>query len=660
MMSVTRNWQTRMIVSLLVLACIGVLLPSALSAQSTKPWRAEFFNNPDLVGDPVKVRSDSAINYRWKDDGPEDGVDYNHWSARWTGQFLFDSAEYLFKAYTDDGVRVWVDGQLVLDQWRHQPVTLIEKRIDISPGMHSVRVEYFDNIGDAVCIVWWERMTPPTTTFWRAEYYTNPWLSGSPIAINTETAISYDWGAGSPGPNVPADGFSVRWKADVQFASTGDHEFSATVDDGLRVWVDGQLLIDQWHDQAPTTYTATRSLTQGHHKLVIEYYENTGDAKISFGWTYTGTTPGTSETPGTSVAPATIIVDDQDSGFVKSGPSDGWFERSVGYKGHTVWTYNSNATVYNHAKWTPALPGAGEYDVYVHIPRQRADTHSAKYRIYHNGQEATYSVDQAVYFDEWVSIGTYDFAADGSEYVYLDDVTGEAYASRNIGFDAVMFETEGAASSATAVPTSTSTPWVVVVTPEASATPVVVTATPVVVTATPVVVTATPPSATVTPTSPSPSPTLPTCAIMPVLGFGNIWSSNPSVRDRLGCPVEAEQGVWSAEQTFLGGLMFWRADLSLIYVLKNDGTWQSFADTWDTSQPEWDTSIIPPAGYIQPKRGFGKVWREQPGVRDALSWATTSERGLGASWQAYQGGQMVWSDVQGNFVLFSDGTWNHY
>ncbi len=655
MMSLSRRWQTRMVISLLVLACLGALLPSALGAQSGVPWRAEFFSNPSLAGSPSRVRYDRAINYDWKNDKPDDGVPFDHWSARWTGDFLFDQGEYLFKAYVDDGVRLWVNGQLVIDEWRDQVATLFEKRINLSAGTHSVRVEYYDNIGNAVAMVWWERMTPPTTNVWRAEYFANPWLTGAPVAVRSENVIDYNWGAGSPGPSVPVDGFSARWSATIDFGPSDNYEFSVTVDDGVRIWLDGVLLIDQWRDQA-ATHKATRFVPQGGRAVVVEYYEATGNAQLKFSWTRVGGAPTVSQTPSTPVPASEVIVDNKDAGFQKGGPSDGWFERAVGYKTHTFWTYNSNSQVYNFGKWIPKLPSAGDYQVFVFIPRQRADTRSARYRIFHNTREDAFWVNQSAYFDAWVSVGTYYFAATGNEYVYLDDVTGEPYASRNIGFDAVKFVRKTTGTAPTSVsPTRTNTPWVVVVTPVASITPIVVTATPVGPTRTPIPPTATPIAPTATPTVP-----LPTCAIMPVLGFGNIWTTYPTVRSRLGCPVEPEKGIWSAEETFIGGMMFWRSDLTLIYVLYNNGTWQSFADTWESTQPEWDVNIVAPAGYLQPKRGFGKVWREQPGVRSALSWATTPERGLGATWQAYQGGQMLWSDVQGNFVLFSDGTWSHY
>jgi hypothetical protein len=199
-----------------------------------------------------------------------------------------------------------------------------------------------------------------------------------------------------------------------------------------------------------------------------------------------------------------------------------------------------------------------------------------------------------------------------------------------------------------------------------TSTPIVLTATPIPATQTPIVVTATPglPTATAVPTAtpipPTPTPALPACSITPILGFGSVWTTYPTVRNKLGCPVEGENSRWTAEQTFVHGYMYWRSDLLLIYALYDDGTWQSFADTWQEGQLEWDPNITAPSGLYQPKRGFGRVWREQAGVRDRIGWATTVERGLGADYQAYQGGMMIWSDLQGVFVLYNDGTWSHY
>ncbi|MCD6285397.1 MAG: hypothetical protein J7M39_05735, partial [Anaerolineae bacterium] len=94
------------------------------------------------------------------------------------------------------------------------------------------------------------------------------------------------------------------------------------------------------------------------------------------------------------------------------------------------------------------------------------------------------------------------------------------------------------------------------------------------------------------------------------------------------CPATSALAVQSAQQPFQGGVMMWIPGIEgndWIYVLYDDGTWQRYEDTWHEGLPESDPSTIPPTGYEQPIRGFGKVWREQPEVRAELNWATTGE-----------------------------------
>lgn len=661
------------IAAILLVACLGAMLPSASKAQGPLPWRAEYFNNRNLTGQPVFVQNEAAIDHAWENNSPNTsaGIPFDGFSVRWTALMWFDAGTYLFKAYTDDGVRLWVDGQVLIDQWRDQSVTLNQQQLSLSAGNHSVRVEYYDNIGNATAMVWWERISGPTSTSWRAEYFNNPWLVGEPVLVRGESEINYDWGSNAPAPNVSANNFSVRWTSTVSFEASGTYTFSATSEDGVRAWVDGGLLLEGWRDQSATTVTASRYVTQAPHPVIVEYYKGEGTGSVKFSWQRGSGTPapsGPTQTPvpgsptqtpvpgsptQTPVPSGDIIVDDKSSGFSLGGPSSSWYERSVGYNGHSYWTYNSDVQAYNFAKWMPQLPRAGNYQVYAFVPKQQADTRSARYRLSHNGQEHSYWIDQSVYFDRWVSLGTYYFVANGNEYVYLDDVTGEPYASHKIGFDAVKFVSKEGGVTPTSVP-PTATPAA------PTATPVGPTATAMPPTATPVGPTATPVPPTRTPVPPTPTPTLPACPITPILGFGGVWSSNATVRARLGCPVEVENSHWSAEETFVGGYMFWRSDLLLVYAMYGDGTWQSFADTWQNGDLEWDPMIVPPSGLYQPKRGFGKVWREQPGVRDKLGWATSMERGLGADYQGYQGGLMLWSDLQGIFVLYNDGTWSHY
>jgi PKD repeat protein len=117
-----------------------------------------------------------------------------------------------------------------------------------------------------------------TSGQWKASYFANQTLSGTAAGERCEATIDYDWGDGGPtGVGVGTDNFSVRWVKLQNFAA-GTYSFTATADDGVRVYLDGTLVIDQWKDQSPTTYTASRSVTAGSHEVKVEYYENGGDA----------------------------------------------------------------------------------------------------------------------------------------------------------------------------------------------------------------------------------------------------------------------------------------------------------------------------------------------------------------------------------------------
>jgi hypothetical protein len=74
-----------------------------------------------------------------------------------------------------------------------------------------------------------------------------------------------------------------------------------------------------------------------------------------------------------------------------------------------------------------------------------------------------------------------------------------------------------------------------------------------------------------------------------------------------------------------------------IYVFYADHHYDYFLDTWAANEPESDPSIVPPPGRVQPIRGFGKLWRSQPGVRERLGWALAPEQGFNTLYQDVSG-----------------------
>jgi membrane protease YdiL (CAAX protease family) len=142
--------------------------------------------------------------------------------------------------------------------------------------------------------------------------------------------------------------------------------------------------------------------------------------------------------PLTPSSSAEIVVDDQDNGFSRHGQF--WWREPIGYQGSMLWTFVNGDVVECWAEWSPLLPQCGTYDVFVFIPARFAFTTSALYKIHHKGGMATVGLNQQEYFDEWVSLGSYEFDAGSDGYVRLTDATGEsADTNRYVGFDAIRW-----------------------------------------------------------------------------------------------------------------------------------------------------------------------------------------------------------------------------
>ncbi len=258
------------------------------SCPTITQWKGEYWNNQNLSGAVNKCRNDANINFDWQGGSPDGSISNDHFSARWTRRLPFDSGRYRFKTISDDGIRVWVDGHNVIDAWVNQAPTPHSGEITLSSGDHDVKVEYFENGGGAVAKLGWERISGGGDTScsgqYRAEYFNNRNLSGSPVYTRCEGwPINHDWGGGSPGHSVPNDNFSARWTGQAHIDS-GSYTFIARADDGIRLWLDGQIILDKWIDQGPTEYRVSRNVNSGEHTVKIEYYEHGGGAVAQFRW----------------------------------------------------------------------------------------------------------------------------------------------------------------------------------------------------------------------------------------------------------------------------------------------------------------------------------------------------------------------------------------
>jgi hypothetical protein len=249
----------------IALGLIGVLAGPALAQditpQHTDPaWQVAYWNNTSLAGPPVLQRTETNLDFNWGNGSPAPGVNSDQFSARWTRYIDVPPDTYQISVTADDGVRVWVDEALIIDQWyEHAPLTFTAQKY-LGAGHHLTRVEYFENFGGAVIQVSWRQGSsppppPPAVYRWRGEYFNNKSLSGPAVVVRDDPEINFNWGNSSPAPGlVDTDGFSARWSRTLDLPS-GNYRFTMTVDDGARLFVNGHLLIDAWKDQSPRTYS---------------------------------------------------------------------------------------------------------------------------------------------------------------------------------------------------------------------------------------------------------------------------------------------------------------------------------------------------------------------------------------------------------------------
>ncbi|RIK44385.1 MAG: hypothetical protein DCC55_02790 [Chloroflexi bacterium] len=252
----------------------------------TGRWRGEYFNNRDLSGATVLVRDDTEINFVWGNNSPAPGVvNSDNFSVRWTRTLDLGAGTYRFRVRVDDGARLWVNNRLLIDEWRNQPERTYTADIQLPGGAVPVRLEYFENRGGALVQLTWERVdTAENGQKWRGEYFNNRELSGSPALVRDDSAIDFTWGTGSPAPGVIAsDNFSVRWTITLHF-SGGRYRFTTESDDGVRLYIDDRLVIDQWREQDRSRYNAEVNLSRGNHRLRMEYFEKDGAAVARLGW----------------------------------------------------------------------------------------------------------------------------------------------------------------------------------------------------------------------------------------------------------------------------------------------------------------------------------------------------------------------------------------
>lgn len=422
---------------LLVLAAFPLASHAAPSQQQTN-WRAEYYDNASLSGQPIISRIEANISQDWGAGSPALDIPSDRFSGRWTSRRHFEKGSYLFLLTVDDGARVWLDGKLIIDAWDIGHKERRKARVRINKtGEHEVQVAYFENTGKASIHLEWIQLggEDDIVGAWHGQYYNNKNLEGDPVVTRQDGGIRFDWSTGSPDAKVSRDNFSVRWTRSV-YLKEGQYHFRIQHDDGMRVYVDGKIIYDSWFDQSVTYKTAVVPLKEGYRTFMVEYYDHVGNAVAQV---QIDEDPGDYDEDDTESDGVGLVVDNSDSNFEWHGPIA---RRSIGrggYSGDHFWTRTSGNQTVNFGRWEAPISRAGNYEVFAYIPANNSTTTNARYRIYHFGRFVDRRLDQSRHSNQFVSLGIYYFDGTSEEFVTLVDSSGEAEGSTKIAFDAMKF-----------------------------------------------------------------------------------------------------------------------------------------------------------------------------------------------------------------------------
>ena len=263
-----------------------------------------YYERVDLSGRAVH-RLDESINFDWELGEPVTGVQKDYFSARWSGQLEAPvSGKFTFYLDADDGAQLWVGDRMVCDAWRISDSSEISGTMELQAGQrYDLRIVYYDNLGPAHLRLSWAGPGIPKSVIPRSQlhpilgvkptgsqgllaaYFRRTELDSSSAVTRLDPQLDFTWGNNAPVAEVPAESFSARWSGQVTAQFTESHTFHVEAGGGVRVWLDGQRILDQWREQPGEFYSTVVPLAAGQkYDLRIEHFNTSKEAKLRLLW----------------------------------------------------------------------------------------------------------------------------------------------------------------------------------------------------------------------------------------------------------------------------------------------------------------------------------------------------------------------------------------
>lgn len=199
----------------------------------------------------------------------------------------------------------------------------------------------------------------------KGEYFDNEDFKGEPALLRTDERIDFHWGEGSYRDGGPVDHFAVRWTGYFVPKTEDDYRFYTSADDGVRLYIDDQIVIDDWRRHAETLDTYVRHLESGQaYKVRLEYFENVGTATVRFGIGSTSLPAGENTKKVAAKADAVILCmgfdptsegEGGDRTFNLPGGQDAYIQQIASAKKNTIVVLTAGGNV-DMSKWIDRVP----------------------------------------------------------------------------------------------------------------------------------------------------------------------------------------------------------------------------------------------------------------------------------------------------------------
>ena len=264
---------------------------------------AAYHDRPNFKG-RVIYRIDQTVNHQWRSRQPVFDLPRDYFSVRWSGELDPPvTGEYTFTLHANDGGKLAV-GEMTLGRWEALSGFRETGKVTLQAGKRvPFLFEFFDNYGEASARVVWkgpgfqEMPIAPTQLYPKTDkapkglkvgsgllgcYYQNRFFYGDGV-LSVDPLI--DFSPVTPPAEFTDKNYSVRWTGQLEAPHTEEYTFTITTDEGVRLWIGGQLVINELSNRTPRTFTGTVPLQRGErYNVRLESVHRAGQGNLKVVW----------------------------------------------------------------------------------------------------------------------------------------------------------------------------------------------------------------------------------------------------------------------------------------------------------------------------------------------------------------------------------------